>query len=165
MQRYAEGNISAHVFLYPYHLRHKPSFKTIPKKKNKTLPDPLCSCTISSPFESLELCHRNMKILITQWPFIKSEPSRYWEHLSIAHRTRKGWQLHTVFGQSYTSWSRHSCERDGVRDFHHLGLIFPFSQGHSYSALCSRITELTVPRTPTADDATSLQTYRFPCRV
>lgn len=83
-----------------------------------------------------------MKILITKWPFIRSEPSTCWEHLSIAHRTRKGWQPHAVFGQSYTSWSHHSSERDGVRGFHHLGLIFPFSQGHSYSALCPSITEL-----------------------
>lgn len=70
-----------------------------------------------SPFESLELCHHNTKILITKWPFTKLEPSTYWEHVSIAHRTRKVWELHAVLARATRHGAVTPVRETGLRIF------------------------------------------------
>lgn len=122
----------------------------------------------SSQFESLELCHHNTEISLTKWPFIKLEPSRYCEHLSTGHKTRKVWQVYCL--ASYCLWP-------GLQIMELLFLSERQGSGFSLSrphipifpepllrALCSSVTELTVLTTPTADDATNLLTYCSSCQ-
>lgn len=120
-----DRDVSPCVFLYSLSPSHKPILRTL-----------LHSYTyrLSSKLKSLEKCHWNMKILLTNGLL-------YNKNLQILRTSEHRWRNNeertslsfgftlslaraTHHGAVITVWER-------AQDFHYLGLVFPSSQGHS----------------------------------